>query len=296
MYGMSFFLSLLHKSLPMLTIKNLPLPFSLKYKTSLYFPFMLAILLNTLNAKSQDLVKPVPRDTINPASVENAKSGKFEAKFQGEDVTAFDKWVQQRLVSPPAALQKNIYGDVLILYTITPAGKIADVTVLKGRHPLLDAEAIRVVQSSPDWEPAKNAGENVEQRNLINVSFKQDTINLIENQEAIDDSPAFVFVEVKSSFQGGDLNTFREWIKQNLIYPPKAKEQGISGRVTVQFYVDSYGKVVNVKVLRSPDPLFSEETIRVISSSPLWIPAIQQGRNVKQIYVIPVDFNLDDPR
>ena len=280
----------------MSTIKKSFLPTRLTYKTSMHFPFILAILLNTLSAKSQDLVKPVPQDTINPASVETPKPDKSEAKFQGKDAIEFHKWIQQSLVCPPDALKKEIYGDVLIQYTITPAGKIADVTILKGRHPLLDTEAIRVVQSSPDWEPAKKAGENIEQRNVIKISFKnpQDTINSIkdiENQEAADESPAFVFVEVNSAFQGGDLNTFREWIKQNLIYPPEAKEQGITGRVTVQFNVDSYGKVVNVKILRTSDPMFNEETVRVISSSPVWTPAIQGGRNVKQMFVIPVDFN-----
>jgi hypothetical protein len=54
-------------------------------------------------------------------------------------------------------------------------------------------------------------------------------------------------------------------------------------------------KVVHVKVLRTPDPVFNDETLRVISSSPAWTPAMQSGIKVKQMFVKPVDFNLNDP-
>jgi TonB family protein len=262
----------------------------------MHLPIIFAILYS-LSAKSQDAVKPGPHDTLNPASVVALNPDKLDAKFLGEGAIKFHEWIQQNLVYPPDALKRKIYGDVLVQYTITPAGKITDVILLNGRHPLLDAEAVRVVQSSPDWEPAIKAGKNIEQRNVINVSFKsqQDALTGIENQDSIDDGPAFVIVELDAVFQGGDINSFRKWIQQNLIYPPKAKEQGIYGRLTVQFQVDSYGKVVNVKVLRSPDPIFNDETVRVICSSPRWTPAMQLGRNVKQMFVIPVDFNLSDP-
>lgn len=113
-----------------------------------------------------------------------------------------------------------------------------------------------------------------------------------EEQVIVEDEPAFVFVEEQATFQGGDVGTFREWVQKNLVYPPVAVENGIFGRVTVQFAVNSKGEVVDVKILRGVDPSLDKETIRVIVSSPKWGAAKQGGRAVKQQFVIPVIFML----
>jgi len=121
-----------------------------------------------------------------------------------------------------------------------------------------------------------------------------ETIEVAVEEEPVivEDEPAFVFVEEQATFQGGDVSTFREWVQKNLVYPPVAVENGIFGRVTVQFAVNSRGDVVDVKILRGVDPSLDKETIRVIMSSPKWGPAKQGGRAVKQQFVIPVIFML----
>ncbi len=113
-----------------------------------------------------------------------------------------------------------------------------------------------------------------------------------EEQVIVEEEPAFVFVEEQATFQGGSLETFREWVQKNLVYPPVAVENGIFGRVTVQFAVNSRGEVVDVKVLRGVDPSLDKETIRVIMASPKWGAAKQGGRAVKQQFVMPVIFQL----
>ena len=114
-----------------------------------------------------------------------------------------------------------------------------------------------------------------------------------EEENAIqEEEPVFIFVEEQASFQGGDVTTFRSWVEKNLVYPPVASENGIFGKVIVQFAVNSKGEVVDVKVLRSVDQSLDKETIRVIMSSPKWTPAKQGGRAVKQQFVIPISFVL----
>jgi len=115
---------------------------------------------------------------------------------------------------------------------------------------------------------------------------------IAEETSATEGEPAFVFVEEQAVFQGGDINTFRDWVQKNLVYPPEAAKDGIFGRVTVQFSVDVKGKVCDVKVLRGVAPSLDNETIRVISSSPDWIPAKQKGQSVKQQFVIPAIFMM----
>ena len=121
-----------------------------------------------------------------------------------------------------------------------------------------------------------------------------ETIEIVEEAEPVieEEEPAFVFVEEQATFQGGDINSFRDWVQKNLVYPPVAVENGIFGRVTVQFAVNSKGDVTDVKILRGVDPSLDKETIRVIMSSPKWGAARQGGRAVKQQFVIPVIFML----
>jgi TonB family protein len=107
------------------------------------------------------------------------------------------------------------------------------------------------------------------------------------------DEPALVFVDEQAEFQEGDINDFREWVQKNLTYPPEAVKAGIFGRVTVQFAVNSAGKIGDIKILRSVSPMLDKETIRVLESSPDWVPAKAGGKNVKQQFVIPVVFTLE---
>ncbi len=109
---------------------------------------------------------------------------------------------------------------------------------------------------------------------------------------ATESDTALVFVEKQAQFQGGGIETFREWVQKNLVYPPEAVENGIFGRVTVQFIVNTQGKVGNVKILRAVDPQLDKEVIRVLRLSPDWTPAEDGGRVVNQRFVMPVIFQL----
>jgi TonB family protein len=106
------------------------------------------------------------------------------------------------------------------------------------------------------------------------------------------DTNFFVKVDKQAEFQGGDIQTFREWVQKNLVYPPDAIKAGIFGKVVVQFAVNENGKLGFVKVMRGVSPTLDAETIRVIKSSPDWVPAQREGKNVKQQFVIPVVFAL----
>lgn len=112
-------------------------------------------------------------------------------------------------------------------------------------------------------------------------------------EEEIDEAPIpFALVEEKPSFMGGDANNFQKWVSQHLEYPEIAKENGVSGRVTLQFTVMPDGTVANVRVLRGVDPSLDKEAVRVVSSSPKWTPGKQRDRAVKVIYNFPVIFQL----
>ena len=91
---------------------------------------------------------------------------------------------------------------------------------------------------------------------------------------------------------GGDANSFSKWVNERLVYPEIAKENGISGRVTLQFTVKTDGRVTNVKVLRGVERSLDKEAVRVVSQSPKWKPGMQDGKPVKVTYTFPVIFQL----
>lgn len=112
-------------------------------------------------------------------------------------------------------------------------------------------------------------------------------------EEVIEDEVIpFAIVEEKPKFQGGDANTFSKWVNSKLVYPEIAKENGIQGRVTLQFTVGTDGAVSNVQVLRGVDPSLDKEAVRIVSSSPKWTPGRQRERAVKVVYTFPVIFQL----
>lgn len=111
-------------------------------------------------------------------------------------------------------------------------------------------------------------------------------------EEAADDEVAFIIVEDMPKFQKGDQNTFRTWIQQNLKYPEIAAENGISGKVYVNFVVNKNGEVVDAKVVRGVDASLDQEALRVVRSSPKWEPGKQRGKPVKVQFTFPIVFVL----
>lgn len=75
--------------------------------------------------------------------------------FQGGDSNQFSKWVNHRLVYPDAVKRKGIQGRVTLQFTVQTDGSVSNVRVIRGVHPELDKEAVRVVESSPKWKPGK---------------------------------------------------------------------------------------------------------------------------------------------
>ena len=119
-----------------------------------------------------------------------------------------------------------------------------------------------------------------------------DYVESVEEEVIEEEAIPFQLVEEKPSFMGGDVNEFSKWVNQRLVYPEIAKENGVQGRVTLQFTVESDGRVTNVKVLRGVDSSLDQEAVRVVSSSPRWTPGKQRDRAVRVTYTFPVIFQL----
>ena len=85
---------------------------------------------------------------------------------------------------------------------------------------------------------------------------------------------------------------FCEYVVKNTIYPPYAREKGITGRVFVEFIVEKNGSVKNTKVVSRTNRMLKAEALRVVKSSPNWAPGKIDGEPVRIRYTIPFDFRL----
>ena len=81
--------------------------------------------------------------------------------FQGRDRVYFTRWVDDNIVYPEQAKRDGITGTVTISLTIDESGDVVNAQVVKGAYPLLDAEALRVVNKSPKWTPGYHDGKPV---------------------------------------------------------------------------------------------------------------------------------------
>jgi TonB family protein len=94
--------------------------------------------------------------------------------FQGKGGEGFREYLAQNIRYPEDAKKNIIQGKVFVQFTVNKKGEVVDVIVVRGVSPSLDAEAVRVVQSSPLWEPGKQKGKPVDVNFTFPINFTLD--------------------------------------------------------------------------------------------------------------------------
>lgn len=238
---------------------------------------------------------------------------------------AMMKFIATNIKYPPLAVEKGIEGKVLISFVINREGKVTDAEIMRDIGFDCGKEALRVVNTMPNWKPGKQKGETVLVRMMLPVNFKledgqrkkkkkekeevveEDVVELYDiDDEQVPPPPppppiapeppsqeeVFEIVEYSPQFPGGK-DSMNAFIARNIIYPPKLLENGKQGKVYVQFVVMKDGSIKDINVLKSFDDLASKEIIRIIKSMPKWEPGKQRGKPVNVRVVVPVGFKLD---
>ena len=107
-----------------------------------------------------------------------------------------------------------------------------------------------------------------------------------------EDTTIYNNVEVMPSYPG-DMAECYMFVARQMHYPEEAEEKGIEGRVLIRFVVEKDGRLTNFEVIESPDPLLSNEALRVLKQMPKWIPAKNKGKDVRCRYSMPILFRLN---
>lgn len=92
-------------------------------------------------------------------------------EFKGGD-KALLKYIAEHVVYPEIAKENDIQGTVYVKFVINEKGKVTNVGLLRGVDPLLDKEAIKVIESLPDWKPGKQSGKNVKVSMQVPIKFQ----------------------------------------------------------------------------------------------------------------------------
>ena len=128
--------------------------------------------------------------------------------------------------------------------------------------------------------------------NGIKPEFRRESAKDGESYEGV---VSFFDCDVKPTFfRSNDPADFlSRWVYPYLRYPQGAIDEGVQGRVLVDFVIDEKGKVGQVKVARGVDPRLDAEAVRVIAASPDWKPGILRGKKVKTVLSVYVEFRLE---
>lgn len=106
-------------------------------------------------------------------------------------------------------------------------------------------------------------------------------------QETDEDFP----IDVEPQFQGGE-RALHEFIRDNVHYPTEAKEKGEQGAVYVKFIVEKDGTLTNIEVVKSVSKSLDEEAARIVELMPKWTPGTRDGKPVRVIHHLPINFRL----
>ena len=222
--------------------------------------------------------------------------------------------------SPKADLEGNkltwvLIGYVLILAAVFVAFEWTErdkkVTTDTGIvEPIFEEEMIPITEQeepkqappppeAPKVEEVLQIAENdaeVEETTIKSSEDDNEAVEIkyvepvVEEEEPVEEE-IFQVVENMPEFPGG-MGELMKFLGKNIKYPTIAQENGVQGRVIVQFVVNKDGSIVDPVVVRSVDPYLDKEALRVVKAMPKWKPGMQRGKTVRVKYTVPVTFKL----
>lgn len=148
------------------------------------------------------------------------------------------------------------------------------------------SEVIQIVEDDAQIEETiiasdEDTGVQVEIKDIENVVVEEP-----QKEEEV-----FQVVEKMPEFPGG-MQELMKYLQKNIKYPSISQENGVQGRVIVQFVVNKDGSIVDPVVVKSVDPYLDKEALRVVKTMPKWSPGEQRGKPVRVKYTLPVQFRL----
>ncbi len=237
---------------------------------------------------------------------ENAsdKKGCFQEKMKAH--------IKRYFTYPKEAQESGLQGKVYIVFMVDTDGSITNIRK-RGPHPLLENEAVRIIEKLPKMKPGEEDGKAVAVPYAIPITFRLADTGSSDNIESenevtiigygskkgnngvpftvVDQVPIFPGCENALDQKGCFQEKMIAHIKKNFNYPREAQDLGVQGRVSTVFVVDTDGSITNIRK-RGPHPLLENEAVRIIEKLPKMIPGEHDGEKVQVPFSIPISFKL----
>ena len=204
--------------------------------------------------------------------------------FSGGDAELL-KYIATNIKYPKESQDNGEQGRVICSFIVGRDGSVNNPEVLRGVTPLLNEEAVRVINTMPRWNPGMQRGKAVAVKYTVPITFRLKSPVEEAKEETL------TVVDVMPQYPGGDRELLK-FIAQSIKYPTDAQEAGVQGRVICSFVVDKKGNIVEPKIIRGIDPSLDAEALRVIGMMPRWTPGRQDGKAVRVLYTVPITFRL----
>ncbi|MDD2298392.1 MAG: energy transducer TonB [Fermentimonas sp.] len=218
------------------------------------------------------------------------------------------RFISNTLSYPADAAERNAQGLVVYTFVVEKDGTLSNFNIIHRADPLLNEEALRILQNMPPWRPARHNGEIVRSETYVPMYFKlnknaQYTTRPSSSatarayaktdQSILENSEIYTIVDKMPEYEYGEKE-LANFISYNMRYPKEALQQGIEGRILCSFIVGNDGSISNIEVVSGSNESLNNEAIRVLGLMPKWIPGENNGKKVNVKCLLPIDFTIDE--
>ncbi|WP_224996349.1 TonB family protein [Cesiribacter sp. SM1] len=221
-------------------------------------------------------------------------------------VGILNQFFTMNLAYPDVAKGEIPKGEVVIRFIVSAEGIAGSEEILKGVHPAMDAEAMRVMRrfnEENNWIPAVYGDEKVASYLEVPVNYNYShqrteahPIEKIVRGEYVRNNNSrldlFETPDIEATPKEG-MMSFYEFLYKHIQYPVQALKSGKDGITYVRFIIDEEGNVQDAHTMegRWIGYGLDEEAVRVVSLTK-WNPAVLDGKFIKQCKIIPIKFKL----
>ncbi len=199
------------------------------------------------------------------------------AEFPG-GVKAMKEFLMDNIEYPEISMELGDYGQVVLEFVVNKDGSLEQIKVLSGVSREIDKEAIRVIGEMPNWIPAIHKGELVRARCKIPINFiLEDDSNIVENPEKL----AF--------FKKGEKG-INKLIRKKLNSPLVISTNYKQADIIVEFVVNINGTTEQINITGVISEKLKRDLTRLIREMENWIPAMNEGKQVRSRFVLPLSF------
>lgn len=190
------------------------------------------------------------------------------------------KFIEDRFYFPQDALEKGIFGRVILRFVVSKTGDVYNVEDVRGIHPDCDSLSVDIVRSMPQWEP----GYQISQGKKYYVPVNYTLPIMFSEFKKVDGDTIYWKTDLSPHFEGGNKSV-TQYIED------AAGKNVLDGEGLVRFVVTKDGTVRDAIVVKETRPFQQKgELLKVINSMTTWRPAIRDGKLVDSFVVLPLSF------